>query len=124
MLRVRGFAYMFPHNEENYVSAVPPPDIGNRVAVRDRVRTAVFWYARRGSSAEETNRVQIAVCLFPLRFALGLNFSCTCSYSTVYEQFCTTFSRLFLIFCSVFSSFSSQDEVTDSKIELTDNRHW
>ena len=102
--------------------------------VRDRVRTAtavtvhnfriaVFCYAKRGSSAEETNRVQIAVSLFSPRFKLGLNFSYTCSYSTVYEQFYKTFSRLFLIFCSLFSSSGSQDEVTDSKIELTGNRH-
>ena len=58
----------------------------NRVAVRHCVRTAttiavavhnfrtaVFCYAKRESSAEETNRVQIAVCFFSPRFTLGLN---------------------------------------------------
>ena len=54
---------------------VPPLDIENRAEVRDRVRTAtaiaghnfriaVFCYAKRGSSADETNQIQIAVCLF------------------------------------------------------------
>ena len=64
----------------------------------------------------KTNREQIAVCLFSPRFKIGLNFSYTFSYSTVYEQF------LFLIFCSLFSSFGSQDEDTDSTTELTGNR--
>ena len=109
-------------------STVPSPGIGNRVTVRDCVRTAtaiavhsfriaVFCYGKRSSSGEETNRVQIAVCLFSPQFKLGLNFSYTCSYSTVYEQFYKTFSRLVLIFCSLFSSFCSQDEVKDPKIE-------
>ena len=68
-----------------------------------------------------TDRVQIAVCLFCPGFKLGLKNSCI--YNTMYEQFYETFSGLFLIFCSLFSSFASQDEVTDSKIELTGNRH-
>ena len=35
-------------------------------------RIAVFCYTQRGSSAEETNRVQTAVWLFSPRFLLGL----------------------------------------------------
>ena len=38
-------------------------------------RIAVFCYAKRGSSAEETNRVQVAVLRFSLPFSLGLSFS-------------------------------------------------
>ena len=60
-------------------------DMGNRIVFRDPVRTATaiaaynfriafFSYAKHSSSAEETNRVQNAVCLFSLRFTLGLNF--------------------------------------------------
>ena len=61
----------------------PPMDTENHVAVKDWIRTTVtvhnfritvFCYAQHGSSAEETNRVQTAVCLFSLRFSLGLNF--------------------------------------------------
>ena len=92
---------------------VPPAGIGNCVTVRDSERTtitvhtcnfriAVFVMKKRGSLAEKTNRVQIAVCLFSLQFKLGLNFSYTCSYSTVYEQFYETFSQLFLIFLQSF----------------------
>ena len=86
-------------------------------------RIAVLCYAKHGYSAEETNQVQIMVYLFSPQFTVGLNLSYRCSYSTVYEQFYKTFSWLFLIFCSLFSSFGSQDEVTDSKIELTGNWH-
>ena len=112
------------------VLTVLPPDLGNRV--RDHIRTAiavhnfriaVFCHPKRGSSAEEINRVQVAVCLCSPRFTLSFNLSYTSSYGAVYEQFYKSFSQLFLIFCSLFSSFGSQDEVTDSKIELTGNRH-
>ena len=89
--------YSFKNN------TVSPPDIWNRVAVEDRVNTAtpiaihnfriaVFSYAQRSSSAQETNQVQTAVCLFSPRFPLGLNFSY--SYSTAYVQFYKKFSQI------------------------------
>ena len=118
---------------ELHTCTVPPPDIGNRVAVRDRVRTAiavhnfrivVFCYAKRGSSAEENQPTTDHG--LPLFSAVHTRFelSYRCGYSTVYEQFYKTFSRSFLLFCSLFfSSFGSQDEVTDTKTELTGNRH-
>ena len=94
----------------NPLCTVPDLDIGNRVAVEDRVRTAtavhnlriaVFCYTQSGSSAEETNRVQTVVSLFSPRFSLGLNLYY--SYSTVYlhVQFYKTFSQSFLIFSSL-----------------------
>ena len=92
-----------------YIHTVPPPDIGNRVAVKDRVRTAiavavhnskivVFCYVQRGFSGEETNRVQTTVCLFSPRFSLCLNFYY--SYSTVYvhAKFYKTFPNHFQLF--------------------------
>ena len=65
---------------------------GNRVAVEDRVRSATrvavhsfkiagFCDAKCSSSAEETNKVQIGICLFSPQFSLSLNYSY--SYSTV-----------------------------------------
>ena len=56
---------------------VPPLDIGNRVRTAIAVhnfRIAVFCYAKRGFSVDETDRSQTAVCLFLPRFSLGLNF--------------------------------------------------
>ena len=52
-----------------FESTVPRPDIRNRVRTATAIavhnfRIAVFCYAQRSSSAEETNRVQTAVCLF------------------------------------------------------------
>ena len=85
--------------------AVPPLDIEYHVRTATAIavhnfRIAVFCYAQRSSSAEETNRVQTAVCLFSPRFSLGLNVYY--SYSTVYVHvlFYKTFSQSFLIFSS------------------------
>ena len=61
-------------------------------------------------------RPPLAVCLFFLQFTLGLNLSCACSYNTAFEEFYKTLFGLFFIFCSLLSSFGSQDEVTDSKM--------
>ena len=64
-------------------------------------RIVVFCNAKRSSSAEESNQVQIAVCLFSLQFTLGLNFSYTCSYSTV--QFRNSFTKQFPDYFSSFA---------------------
>ena len=89
---------ILPHVLENNSTfcTIPPPGIGNcvRIAIAVAVhhfRIAVFCYKKRCSSAEETNRVQISVYLCFSSVLLGLNFSYTCSYSKVYEQFYKTF---------------------------------
>ena len=104
--KVNNFKVTFKFVQLMSYSTVPPPDIGNPVMVRDRIRTAtviavnnfriaVFCYVKCSSSAEETNRVQTVVYHFSPRFTLSLNLSYTCSYSTLYEQFYETFSQCF-----------------------------
>ena len=108
------FQYLYVKNSLNaeiqqsdWPVTVPPPDIGNRVKTATaiavaihNVRIAVFCYAQRSSSAEETNRVQTAVCLFSSRFALGLNFSY--SYSAVLLR------NIFPVIFNLFQSFNPQ----------------